>query len=101
MLVQLARPARLASNDFGNSNELQVAQRTKEPNLCQTCVSPFPLNKTCWKAGSLHVFFFDDTYPIKSKDLQEGLMPKIVSGVSGGSIVAGFLAIHTDEEKLG
>jgi predicted acylesterase/phospholipase RssA len=27
-------------------------------------------------------------------------MPKIVSGVSGGSIVAGFLAIHTDEEKL-
>ena len=31
---------------------------------------------------------------------KEGLMPKIVSGVSGGSIVAGFLAIHTDEEKL-
>ena len=25
-------------------------------------------------------------------------MPKIVSGVSGGSIVAGFLAIHTNEE---
>ena len=46
-------------------------------------------------------FVFDDTYPTKSKDLQEGLMPKIVSGVSGGSIVAGFLAIHTDEEKLG
>eukprot|EP00434_Breviolum_minutum_P018590 symbB.v1.2.016398.t1/scaffold1247.1/size129121/6 len=32
--------------------------------------------------------------------LEEGLMPKIVSGVSGGSIVAGFLAIHTDEEIL-
>ncbi|CAE7904859.1 AKT1 [Symbiodinium microadriaticum] len=30
--------------------------------------------------------------------VQEGLMPKIVSGVSGGSIVAGFLAIHTNEE---
>ncbi|CAJ1457410.1 unnamed protein product, partial [Effrenium voratum] len=32
--------------------------------------------------------------------LEEGLMPKIVSGVSGGSIVAAFLAIHTDEEIL-
>lgn len=32
--------------------------------------------------------------------LEEGLMPKIVSGVSGGSIVAGFLAIHTNEEIL-
>ncbi|CAE8595538.1 unnamed protein product [Polarella glacialis] len=30
--------------------------------------------------------------------LEEGLMPKIVSGVSGGSIVAALLAIHTDEE---
>lgn len=28
-------------------------------------------------------------------------MPKIISGVSGGSIVAGFMAIHTDEELLG
>lgn len=31
---------------------------------------------------------------------QEGLMPRIVSGVSGGSIVAGFLAIHSDAEIL-
>ena len=104
MLVQLAiRPARLASNDFGNSNELQVAQRTKEPNLCQTCVC-VPISLSFEHVGKLGVcmcFVFDDTYPTKSKDLQEGLMPKIVSGVSGGSIVAGFLAIHTDEEKLG
>lgn len=32
--------------------------------------------------------------------LEEGLMPEIISGVSGGSIVAAFLAIHTDEELL-
>jgi len=32
--------------------------------------------------------------------LEEALMPQIVSGVSGGSIVAGFLAIHTDKELL-
>ena len=56
MLVQLAiRPARLALDDFGNSNELQVAQRTQPlPNMCVL----ISLNKTCWKAGSLHVFCF-------------------------------------------
>lgn len=32
--------------------------------------------------------------------LEEGLMPEVVSGVSGGAIVAAFLAIHTDEELL-
>eukprot|EP00928_Gymnodinium_smaydae_P046080 TRINITY_DN30674_c0_g1_i1.p1 TRINITY_DN30674_c0_g1~~TRINITY_DN30674_c0_g1_i1.p1 ORF type:complete len:697 (-),score=110.17 TRINITY_DN30674_c0_g1_i1:342-2432(-) len=32
--------------------------------------------------------------------LEEGLMPEVISGVSGGSIVAAFLAIHTDEELL-
>lgn len=32
--------------------------------------------------------------------LEEGLMPEVISGVSGGSIIAGWLAIHTDEELL-
>lgn len=32
--------------------------------------------------------------------LQQGLMPSVVSAVSGGSIVGAFLAIHTDEEIL-
>lgn len=32
--------------------------------------------------------------------LEEQLMPEVVSGVSGGAIVAAFLAIHTDEELL-
>mmetsp|Transcript_133123 Transcript_133123/g.259186 ORF Transcript_133123/g.259186 Transcript_133123/m.259186 type:complete len:714 (+) Transcript_133123:45-2186(+) len=32
--------------------------------------------------------------------LEEQLMPEVVSGVSGGAIVAAFLAIHSDEELL-
>ena len=72
-------------------------------HVCACVCIPMSLNfKHVGKLGVCVCFVFDDTYPTKSKDLrQEGLMPKIVSGVSGGSIVAGFLAIHTDEEKLG
>ena len=101
MLVQLAiRPARLALNDFGNCNELQVAQRTQPlPNMC------VPISLSFKHVGKLGVcmFFFSMIHiQLSPKSCgQEGLMPKIVSGVSGGSIVAGFLAIHTDEEKLG
>eukprot|EP00930_Biecheleria_cincta_P067151 TRINITY_DN5355_c0_g6_i1.p1 TRINITY_DN5355_c0_g6~~TRINITY_DN5355_c0_g6_i1.p1 ORF type:complete len:695 (-),score=120.85 TRINITY_DN5355_c0_g6_i1:214-2298(-) len=32
--------------------------------------------------------------------LEEELMPRVISGVSGGAIVAGFLCMHTDEELL-
>lgn len=32
--------------------------------------------------------------------LEQGLMPEVISGVSGGSIIAAFLAIHTDEEIM-
>lgn len=32
--------------------------------------------------------------------LEERILPEVISGVSGGSIVAAFLAIHTDEELL-
>lgn len=104
MLVQLAiGPARLAPNDFGNSNELQVAQRSKESNLCQTCVCPhFPKENMLESWEFACVIFSMIHIQLSPKTCgQEGLMPKIVSGVSGGSIVAGFLAIHTDEEKLG
>lgn len=32
--------------------------------------------------------------------IQQGLLPKVISGTSGGSIVVAFLAIYTDEELL-
>ncbi|KAL1521049.1 hypothetical protein AB1Y20_022604 [Prymnesium parvum] len=32
--------------------------------------------------------------------LEQGLLPKVISGTSGGSIVAGFLTMRTDEELL-
>lgn len=32
--------------------------------------------------------------------IERGLMPRVISGTSGGSIVAGVLALHTDKEML-
>lgn len=32
--------------------------------------------------------------------IQQGLLPSVISGTSGGSIVVGFLALYTDEELL-
>ena len=32
--------------------------------------------------------------------IEEGVMPGVVSGTSGGAICAGMLAIHTDEEMV-
>jgi len=32
--------------------------------------------------------------------LEQKLLPRVISGTSGGSIVAGFLAQRTDEELL-
>lgn len=59
------------------------------------------LDLSCWGVQKLSAFRCHQHTVIAFESWQEGLMPKIVSGVSGGSIVAGFLAIHTDEEKLG
>ena len=71
-------------------------------HVCVCVCVPISLNsKVVGKLG-VCMFFLMIHIQLSPKTCgQEGLMPKIVSGVSGGSIVAGFLAIHTDEEKLG
>ena len=32
--------------------------------------------------------------------IENGALPTVISGTSGGSIVAGVLAVHTDEEMV-
>lgn len=83
--------------DFAAEAESEQWTLAERVTFFKECQHTFGHTALCLSGGGALAMYH---MGICKELIQQGLLPEIISGTSGGSIVVAFLAVNTDEELL-